>query len=125
MATGRNQFVIKANDDGCSADVIATTPYVDRQTWHEANARLIAAAPGLLAALEDVNDALTWFYEAEPQLAGQHFGAALQERMEHAIAHVGPTQHDRTVVVEVSGGVAEITRCPDGIDARIIDHDNP
>ena len=28
------------------------------------------------------------------------------------------------VVVEVSGGVAEVTTCPDQIDVEIIDHDN-
>lgn len=28
------------------------------------------------------------------------------------------------VVIEVSGGVAEVTQCPDGIEAEIIDHDN-
>jgi hypothetical protein len=28
------------------------------------------------------------------------------------------------VVVEVSGGVAEITQCPEDIEVIIIDHDN-
>jgi hypothetical protein len=28
------------------------------------------------------------------------------------------------VVIEVSGGVAEVMRCPDGIEVLIIDHDN-
>ena len=28
------------------------------------------------------------------------------------------------VVVEVSGGVAEVTHCPDWVDCEIIDHDN-
>jgi hypothetical protein len=28
------------------------------------------------------------------------------------------------VTVEVSGGVAEVTNCPPGIDVEIIDHDN-
>lgn len=28
------------------------------------------------------------------------------------------------VVIEVSGGVAEVTRCPSDIEVIIIDHDN-
>lgn len=28
------------------------------------------------------------------------------------------------VVIEVSGGVAEVVRCPNGIEVLIIDHDN-
>lgn len=28
------------------------------------------------------------------------------------------------VVVEVSGGVAEVSECPPGVDVEIIDHDN-
>lgn len=81
--------------------------------------------PYLLVVLNDVNDALTWFYEAEPQLAGEYFGVALKQRMENAIASVVPSQHDTAVVVEVTDGVAEITTCPDNIEVKIIDHDNP
>jgi hypothetical protein len=28
------------------------------------------------------------------------------------------------VVVEVTGGIAQVTRCPEGIEVLIIDHDN-
>lgn len=28
------------------------------------------------------------------------------------------------VVIEVSGGVADVTRCPEGVEVEIIDHDN-
>jgi len=28
------------------------------------------------------------------------------------------------VVIEVSGGIADVTSCPDGVDVEIIDHDN-
>ncbi len=50
-----------------------------------ANARIIAAAPALLEALRDVNDALSHFYEIDHLAAGQHFGIALKERLEEAI----------------------------------------
>jgi len=30
----------------------------------------------------------------------------------------------KKVVIEVSGGVAEITQCPDGVEVLIIDHDS-
>jgi hypothetical protein len=30
----------------------------------------------------------------------------------------------RKVVIEVYGGVAEVTSCPDDVDVEIIDHDN-
>ena len=28
------------------------------------------------------------------------------------------------VVIEISGGVAEVTHCDDGVEVTIIDHDN-
>lgn len=30
----------------------------------------------------------------------------------------------RKVVIEVSGGVADVTECPDDVEVEIIDHDN-
>lgn len=30
----------------------------------------------------------------------------------------------RKVIVEVSGGVAYVTECPDDVEVEIIDHDN-
>lgn len=30
----------------------------------------------------------------------------------------------KKVVIEVSGGVAEVTTCPEGVEVVIIDHDN-
>ena len=30
----------------------------------------------------------------------------------------------KLVIVEVSGGVAEVTECPEGVEVKIIDHDN-
>lgn len=30
----------------------------------------------------------------------------------------------KIVVIEVLGGVAEVTQCPAGVKVRIIDHDN-
>lgn len=30
----------------------------------------------------------------------------------------------RKVVVEVNGGVADVTQCPDDVEVKIIDHDN-
>jgi hypothetical protein len=47
----------------------------------------------LLAALEDVNESLAAFYEADHRAAGEHFGAALQERMEIAIAKARKHEH--------------------------------
>ena len=29
-----------------------------------------------------------------------------------------------TVIIEVNGGVADVTYCPEGIDVVIVDHDN-
>ncbi len=49
-------------------------------------ANLFAAAPALLTALRDVKEALDDFYQVEPRHAGQHFGAALHERMQLALA---------------------------------------
>jgi hypothetical protein len=34
------------------------------------------------------------------------------------------TETLRRVVIEVSGGVAEVTECPDDVEVIIIDHDN-
>jgi len=28
------------------------------------------------------------------------------------------------VIIEVSGGVADVTQCPEGVEVEIIDHDN-
>jgi len=92
----------------------------------ESNARLIAAAPDLLDALKDVNECLTNLYDDEPRIAGEFFGAALQERMEDAIAIAEhePRRSLRTVVVEVSGGVAEVVQCSDDVEVQIIDRDS-
>ena len=30
----------------------------------------------------------------------------------------------RKVIIEVSGGVADVTSCPDDVEVEIIDHDN-
>ncbi len=35
---------------------------------------------------------------------------------------VFPAKHK--VIVEVEGGCAEVTSCPDGVEVEIIDHDN-
>ena len=31
---------------------------------------------------------------------------------------------NQKVIIEVSGGVAEVTQCPEGVEVEIIDHDN-
>jgi hypothetical protein len=56
MASGKTHYTVYSNDDGYSRLVICDTPYVKNFKHHEANARLIAAAPELLEALEDVTD---------------------------------------------------------------------
>ncbi len=44
---------------------------------------------------------------------------------EELITQDGDTHYeDATVIVEVRGGVAEVTACPPGIQVEIIDHDN-
>jgi hypothetical protein len=54
LSSGKHQFVIKANENEWGADVIATTPYIEKKNWHEANARLIAEAPSMLSMLKDI-----------------------------------------------------------------------
>lgn len=57
----------------------------------QANAEFIVRAcnshDGLLAALQDVHESLASLYEVDHITAGQHFGAALKERMAIAIAN--------------------------------------
>lgn len=55
--------------------------------------RACNAHDDLLAALEDVNESLASFYETDHIAAGQHFGAALEERMEMAIAKAKEHEH--------------------------------
>ena len=33
-------------------------------------------------------------------------------------------RNKKKVVIEVLGGVAEVTQCPEGVEVEIIDHDN-
>lgn len=40
------------------------------------------------------------------------------------IKHIQQTVVIHQVKVEVSGGVAEVTECPDGVEVEILDHDN-
>lgn len=39
-------------------------------------------------------------------------------------ASPNPKPEPRKVIVEVYGGVAEVTYCPPGVEVEIIDHDN-
>jgi hypothetical protein len=56
----------------------------------------------------------------EKILASNALGAAIEAAESPALAATARPK----VVVEVTGGVAEVTTCPDGVDVEIIDHDN-
>jgi hypothetical protein len=86
-----------------------------------ANARLIAAAPELLEALEDLDWGIgngasdeTWDAACAKARAAiaKAKGGSFNDPLE-----------DKTVIVEVLGGVANVKDCPPGVTVNIIDYD--
>jgi len=84
---GENHYAILAvNERGIVADIEGGLTSEAKAT-SEFIVRACNVHDELLEALEDVNESLAWFYEADHACAGEHFGAALKERMEIAIAN--------------------------------------
>jgi hypothetical protein len=73
----------ECSDDTCPARLCerGQAVYDDHRLW-----RLMRAAPELLDALQDMTQALADFYAIDHVAAGQHFGMAMRERAEAAIA---------------------------------------
>lgn len=62
-------------------------------------------------ALDSDGANVVWLFTGKPQIetpAGGYYGLTIGD----------------CVTVEVSGGVADVTGCPDGVEVDIIDHDN-
>lgn len=68
--------------DGGGYPIVADIPERTRHGTHEANARLIAAAPELLALLDECQDCIEWC----AQECGHHAAAELAERIAALIA---------------------------------------
>lgn len=90
------------------------------------------AAPKLLAALKALEDRAGVVIEndtddGKPEdvelVAAWKAARAAIAQAEGAVTDPAAVARPR-VVVEVSGGVAEVTECPDGVDVDIVDHDN-
>ena len=56
------------------------------------------------------------------------YAAALEEALDYLgytlMYGPGVNPDKKTVVIEVLGGVAEVTSCPENVEVEIIDHDN-
>lgn len=98
------------------------------------DARLIAAAPELLNACHALEQAVhLWFTEGS-RASGQLRDLRkllVDDTMKQTRAAIAKATGGNSapsaphkVVVEVLGGVAEVTTCPPGVDVQIIDHDN-
>lgn len=69
VASGKREWVIKTPEVDCVSRVIATTPYSKKYNDHEANARLIAAAPELLEACQLASAAIKSYQMRLPKSA--------------------------------------------------------
>lgn len=85
------------------------------------NAELIENLRGALGACVDqINQMSGSFDDADGTIQAALDAAAQAE----AAALASPACSRPRVGVEVVGGVADVTQCPDGVDVEIIDHDN-
>lgn len=89
-----------------------------------ANVRLMAAAPELLELCTRfllMHDIGNHNHASEPWMLNADIARAAIAKAVRS-ATTAPSPH--RVTIEVSGGVAEVTGCPAGVEVVIVDHDN-
>jgi hypothetical protein len=127
------QFIVAPDPDGIHPDIyIAEIAIEDGEgriaspEQQAANGRLIVAAPKILAALRRAEFLMRRVSDGDHRALENLLSAADQARA--AIAEATgelPSSGDRTVTIEVRGGVVqEVSNVPPGWDYEIIDYDN-
>lgn len=91
--------------------------YNNLAEWQDDELRLRLASPALLEAAEKV---IARWESGDLAAAVRELNAAVDQAKGDRVEE-GPQA--KSVIVEVSGGVAEITQWPAGVTVKVIDHD--